>query len=92
MSHIPEVAGELIRFRALPIVYLVELRQKESDLDALLRATRKEIETTIYKRVVAEERLLADQNARFRAVNQGPDGALYVLTDGAGGKILRLKK
>jgi aldose sugar dehydrogenase len=43
-------------------------------------------------RVVAEERLLADQNTRIRAVSQGPDGALYVLTDGAGGKILRLKK
>ena len=43
-------------------------------------------------RVVAEERLLADQNARFRTVHQGPDGALYVLIDGAGGKILRLKK
>jgi glucose/arabinose dehydrogenase len=43
-------------------------------------------------RVVAEERLLADQNARIRAVSQGSDGALYVLTDGAGGKILRLKK
>ena len=43
-------------------------------------------------RVVAEERLLADQNARIRGVNEGPDGALYVLTDGANGKILRLKK
>ena len=43
-------------------------------------------------RVVAEERLLADLDARIRAVHQGPDGALYVLTDGAGGKILRLKK
>jgi len=43
-------------------------------------------------RVVAEERLLVDQNARIRGVNEGPDGALYVLTDGQGGKILRLKK
>ena len=43
-------------------------------------------------RVVAEERLLADQNARIRGVNEGPDGALYVLTDGQGGKILRLRK
>jgi glucose/arabinose dehydrogenase len=43
-------------------------------------------------RVVGEERLLADQNARIRSVAQGPDGALYVLTDGMGGKILRLKK
>ena len=43
-------------------------------------------------RVVGEERLLADLNARIRAVNEGPDGALYVMTDGPGGKILRLKK
>ena len=41
-------------------------------------------------RVIAEERLLADLNARIRAVNEGPDGALYVMTDGMGGKILRL--
>jgi glucose/arabinose dehydrogenase len=43
-------------------------------------------------RVVAEERLLTDLNARIRAVNEGPDGSLYVLTDGANGKILRLVK
>jgi aldose sugar dehydrogenase len=43
-------------------------------------------------RVVAEERLLVDQNARIRGVSEGPDGALYVLTDGQGGKILRLRK
>jgi aldose sugar dehydrogenase len=43
-------------------------------------------------RVVAEERLLVDQNARIRGVSEGPDGALYVLTDGQGGKILRLAK
>jgi glucose/arabinose dehydrogenase len=43
-------------------------------------------------RVVAEERLLADQNARIRAVHEGPDGALYVMTDGMGGKILRLSR
>ena len=43
-------------------------------------------------RVVGEEHLLADQNARIRAVNEGPDGALYVMTDGMGAKILRLKK
>jgi glucose/arabinose dehydrogenase len=43
-------------------------------------------------RVVAEERLLVDQNARIRGVSEGPDGALYVLTDGANGRILRLRK
>lgn len=42
------------------------------------------------ERVVAEERLLTDLNTRIRGVNEGPDGALYVMTDGAGGKILRL--
>jgi glucose/arabinose dehydrogenase len=41
-------------------------------------------------RVVAEERLLTELNARIRGVSEGPDGALYVLTDGATGKILRL--
>jgi len=43
-------------------------------------------------RVVSEERLLGDLNARIRGVTEGPDGALYVLTDGMGGKILRLAK
>lgn len=31
--------------------------------------------------VVGEERLLADQNQRFRDVGQGTDGALYAVTD-----------
>ena len=43
-------------------------------------------------RVIAEERLLLDLNARIRGVNEGPDGSVYVLTDGANGKILRLVK
>jgi aldose sugar dehydrogenase len=42
------------------------------------------------ERVVAEERLLTELNTRIRGVNEGPDGALYVLTDGNAGKILRL--
>src|SRR5262245_52121629 len=42
------------------------------------------------ERVVAEERLLTELNSRIRGVNEGPDGALYVLTDGNGGKILKL--
>jgi glucose/arabinose dehydrogenase len=41
-------------------------------------------------RVVGEEHLLGDLNARIRGVSEGPDGALYVMTDGAGGKILKL--
>ena len=41
-------------------------------------------------RVVGEERLLVDLKQRIRGVEQGPDGALYVMTDGTEGKILRL--
>jgi len=41
-------------------------------------------------RVVGEQRLLTELNARIRGVAEGPDGALYVLTDGPSGKILRL--
>ena len=41
-------------------------------------------------RVVAEERLLTELDTRLRDVHEGPDGALYVMTDGNEGKILRL--
>jgi glucose/arabinose dehydrogenase len=41
-------------------------------------------------RVVGEQRLLTELNTRIRGVGEGPDGALYVLTDGNGGRILRL--
>lgn len=40
--------------------------------------------------VVGEERLLQDQHNRFRAIAQGPDGALWVLTDSLNGRLLRL--
>jgi aldose sugar dehydrogenase len=41
-------------------------------------------------RVVAEERLLSDLRERIRDVQTGPDGHLYLLTDSADGRILRL--
>lgn len=41
-------------------------------------------------RVVHEERLLAERGWRIRDVRQGPDGYLYLLTDEADGKLLRL--
>jgi glucose/arabinose dehydrogenase len=41
-------------------------------------------------RVIGEERLLGDLGARFREVVQGPDGALYLLTDASDGKLLRV--
>jgi glucose/arabinose dehydrogenase len=42
-------------------------------------------------RVVREERLLASREGRIRDVRQGPDGLLYLLTDAADGKLLRLE-
>jgi aldose sugar dehydrogenase len=41
-------------------------------------------------KVVKEERLLQGLNERIRDVRQGPDGALYLLTDDSSGRILRL--
>ena len=45
------------------------------------------------ERVVDEERLLTDlqpNRERIRDVRQGPDGALYLLTDSAAGRVLKL--
>ena len=41
-------------------------------------------------RVLRENRLLADLGERIRDVRQGPDGLLYVLTDSANGRLIRL--
>lgn len=41
-------------------------------------------------RVVGEEHLLADRNQRVRDVRQGPDGALYVVTDENDGELWKL--
>jgi glucose/arabinose dehydrogenase len=42
------------------------------------------------ERIVGEQRLLTELDSRIRAVNEGPDGALYVMTDRNDGKIVRL--
>lgn len=42
------------------------------------------------ERVVGEERLLAKVGARIRDVTQGPDGAIYVITDEGAGRVLKL--
>ena len=41
-------------------------------------------------RVVGEERLLPELNARIREVVQGPEGAVYLLTDAGDGKLLKI--
>lgn len=42
------------------------------------------------QRVVGEERLLLEQRQRIRDVQEGQDGALWVVTDHVDGKILRV--
>ncbi|MDD2920133.1 PQQ-dependent sugar dehydrogenase [Rhodoferax sp.] len=42
-------------------------------------------------KVMREHKLLADLGERIRDVRQGPDGLLYVLTDNARGRLLRLQ-
>ena len=41
-------------------------------------------------RVVREHKLLEGERERIRDVRQGPDGLLYVLTDSADGRLIRL--
>jgi glucose/arabinose dehydrogenase len=41
-------------------------------------------------KVVKEERVLQGLHERIRDVRQGPDGAIYLLTDNAAGRILRV--
>ncbi len=40
--------------------------------------------------VVGEERLMEEENKRFRDVLQGKDGALYAITDGSGANLYRI--
>ncbi len=42
------------------------------------------------EKVVGEERLLTDNKERIRDVRQGPDGALYLLTDSATARLFKL--
>ncbi len=42
------------------------------------------------EKVTGEERLLATQKESLRDVRQGPDGALYILTDGNNGRLFKL--
>ena len=42
--------------------------------------------------VTGEERLLGDFGQRIRDVRQGPDGWLYIVTDGSNGQVLRLER
>ncbi|HEY0567226.1 MAG TPA: PQQ-dependent sugar dehydrogenase [Xanthobacteraceae bacterium] len=42
------------------------------------------------EKVVKEERLLTDMGERIRDVREGPDGALWLVTDNAAGRILRI--
>jgi glucose/arabinose dehydrogenase len=42
-------------------------------------------------KVTHEERLIDDLGQRIRDVQEGPDGALYLLTDHGNGQVLRIE-
>jgi glucose/arabinose dehydrogenase len=44
------------------------------------------------RQVVAQEQLLASLQKRIRDVRQGPDGWIYLVTDGVEGQIIRLER
>jgi len=41
-------------------------------------------------RVVGEEHLLTERGQRIRDVRQGPDGALYIVTDQSNGELWKI--
>ncbi len=51
---------------------------------------RIELSAPFSGKVMRENKLLTDVGERIRDVRQGPDGLLYVLTDNANGKLIRL--
>jgi glucose/arabinose dehydrogenase len=48
--------------------------------------------TLANNRVTGEEHLLIDRGQRVRDVRQGPDGALYLVTDEANGELWKVGK
>jgi glucose/arabinose dehydrogenase len=42
------------------------------------------------EKITGEERLLRELGERIRDVRNGPDGALYLVTDNSAGRILRV--
>jgi glucose/arabinose dehydrogenase len=63
---------------------------KGSLLIGTLKAQRLLRLTLDGERVTGEQRLLAGLGERIRDVRQGPDGRIWLLTDGADGRLLRL--
>jgi aldose sugar dehydrogenase len=52
---------------------------------------RIELSSPPQSKVIREHKLLADLGERIRDVRQGPDGLLYVLTDSAQGRLIRVQ-
>lgn len=56
----------------------------------LTHLARLELERPFAGPVIRETRLLESLGERIRDVRQGPDGYVYLLTDSANGKLIRL--
>jgi glucose/arabinose dehydrogenase len=60
-------------------------------VSALVEQSVRRIDLDADGRVVNQEIMFTELKSRLRDVRAAPDGLLYVLTDGAGGKVLRVK-
>ena len=43
-------------------------------------------------RIIQEQPLFAELAERIRDIREAPDGELYILTDGEGGKVIRVTR
>jgi aldose sugar dehydrogenase len=59
---------------------------------ALVDKELRRIDLDAAGRVVGQQSLFKDQNARIRDVRVAPDGALWLLTDDANGRVLRVSR
>ena len=59
-------------------------------ITALAERSLRRIKLDPAGKVLGQEQLELGINERLRAVSVAPDGAVIVLTDGAGGKLLRV--
>jgi glucose/arabinose dehydrogenase len=55
-----------------------------------MRLVRLSLSNSNPVRVTGEEHLLTDRRQRIRDVRQGPDGALYLVTDATNGELLKI--
>ena len=78
----PGHTGESLRLDPKLYAFAGEVQRRLEKLEAAGAGTLDHFD--------AEERLFMERKDRMRDVVEGPDGAVYLLTDGSGGKLLKV--